>query len=44
MGISATHFDFPVKEKGFKVHFHTACQPKLDLPEYMKYIFSWIRK
>lgn len=44
MGIAAAHFDFSVKEKGIKGHFHTACQPELELPEHMEYVFSWIRE
>ena len=43
MGIAAAHFDFSVKEKGIKGSFNTTCQPDIDLPENIKYVFSWIR-
>jgi len=44
MGIAAAHFDFAVKEKGIKGYFDITCQPELDSPDHMEYIFSWIRK
>lgn len=44
MGIAAAHFDFSVKEKGLKGYFDTKCEPKLELPDHMEYVFSWIRE
>jgi len=44
MGIAAAHFDFSVKEKGLKGYFDTECEPELELPDHMEYVFSWIRK
>jgi len=44
MGIAAAHFDFSVKEKGIKGYFDTECEPELELPDHMKYVFSWIRE
>jgi nitroreductase len=44
MGIAAAHFDFSVKEKGIKGNFNTACEPELELPPHMEYIFSWTRE
>lgn len=44
MGIAAAHFDFSVKEKGIKGYFNTFSEPKLDLPEHMVYVFSWVRE
>ncbi|WP_346871377.1 nitroreductase family protein, partial [Clostridium sp. UBA5119] len=44
MGIAAAHFDFSVKEKGLEGYFDTECEPKLDLPNHMEYVFSWIRE
>jgi hypothetical protein len=44
MGIAAAHFDFSVKEKNIKGHFDTTCQPELELPENIEYVFSWIRE
>lgn len=42
MGIAAAHFDFAVKEKGLRGTFNTSSQPKIDLPEHVEYVFSWI--
>lgn len=44
MGIAAAHFDHAVKEKGIKGSFDTTCEPELELPEHMEYVFSWILK
>lgn len=44
MGIAAAHFDFSVKEKGLKGYFDTECEPELELPHHMEYVFSWIRE
>ncbi|MGN9163039.1 nitroreductase family protein [Clostridium sulfidigenes] len=44
MGIAAAHFDFSVKEKGLKGYFDTECEPELELPDHMEYVFSWIRE
>ncbi len=44
MGIAAAHFDFSVKEKGIKGYFDTECEPELELPDHMEYVFSWIRE
>lgn len=44
MGIAAAHFDFSVKEKGLKGYFDTECEPELELPNHMEYVFSWIRE
>lgn len=44
MGIAAAHFDFAVKEKGLKGYFDTECEPELELPDHMEYVFSWIRE
>jgi len=44
MGIAAAHFDFAVKEKEIKGNFDTACEPELELPDHMEYVFSWIRE
>lgn len=42
MGIAAAHFDLSVKETGLKGHFNNEIEPKLELPENMEYVFSWI--
>ena len=44
MGIAAAHFDFAVKEKGIQGDFDITAEPKVELPEHMEYIFSWIPK
>lgn len=44
MGIAGAHFDFSVKEKGLKGYFDTECEPELELPDHMEYVFSWIRE
>lgn len=44
MGIAAAHFDHAVKEKGLKGSFDLAADPKLELPNHMEYVFSWIGK
>lgn len=44
MGIAAAHFDFAVKEKGLKGNFNKSCQPELEAPEHMEYVFSWKRE
>jgi len=44
MGIAAAHFDFSLKEKKIKGHFNASHEPKLELPENMEYVFSWIRE
>lgn len=44
MGIAAAHFDFSVKEKGLIGYFDTECEPELELPDHMEYVFSWIRE
>jgi nitroreductase len=44
MGIAAAHFDLSVKEKGIKGDFNTSCEPELELPSHMEYVFSWIRE
>lgn len=44
MGIAAAHFDFSVKEKGLKGYFDTECEPELELPDHMEYVFSWLRE
>ena len=44
MGIAAAHFDFAVKEKGLTGSFKTTCEPQIDLPENIEYVFSWIKK
>jgi len=44
MGIAAAHFDFAVKEKGIKGYFDTTCEPDLELPNHMEYVFSWIKE
>ncbi len=44
MGIAATHFDFSVKEKGVQGHFNTACEPEIELPSNMEYVYSWIKE
>lgn len=44
MGIAAAHFDFSVKENGIKGHFNTSCEPKVELPQHMEYVFSWTRE
>lgn len=43
MGIAAAHFDLSVKEKGIKGYFANDLDPKLDLPENIEYIFTWVR-
>ena len=42
LGIAAAHFDFAVKEKQLKGHFDTRCQPDIELPENIEYVFSWV--
>jgi len=44
MGIAAAPSDFSVKEKGLKGYFDTECEPELELPDHMEYVFSWIRE
>ncbi len=44
MGIAAAHFDFSVKEKGLIGYCDTECEPELELPDHMEYVFSWIRE
>lgn len=44
MGIAAAHFDLSVKEMGIQGYFDSFCEPKLELPDYMEYVFSWIRE
>lgn len=44
IGIAAAHFDFSVKEKSIKGHFNTSCEPAVNLPQHMEYVFSWIRE
>lgn len=44
MGIAAAHFDLAAKEIGLKGHFDSAMAPKIELPENMEYVFSWIIK
>ena len=43
MGIASAHFDLSVKEMGIKGHFDRSCEPKLELPDHMEYVFSWVR-
>ena len=44
MGIAAAHFDHAVKEKGVQGDFKVITDLKLDLPQNIEYVFSWIRK
>jgi len=44
LGIAAAHFDFSVKEKGIVGCFKTTCEPELELPAHMEYVYSWIRE
>ena len=44
LGIAAAHFDFAVKEKGFRGSFCTTCQPELELPAHIEYCYSWIQE
>lgn len=43
MGIAAAHFDLAVKEFGYNGKFHTKCDPKLKLPNHVKYAFTWVK-
>lgn len=42
MGIAAAHFHLAVKEKGIEGYFDTTYEPKVNLPDNMEYVFSWI--
>jgi nitroreductase len=44
MGIAAAHFDFSVKEMGVQGHFDITCEPEIELPSNMEYVYSWIRE
>ena len=42
MGIAAAHFNHSVKELGISGKFVWDVEPKVELPQYMEYVFSWM--
>ncbi|MDP3305112.1 MAG: nitroreductase family protein [Erysipelotrichaceae bacterium] len=42
MGIAAAHFEHSVKELGMIGKFVWDVDPKVELPQHMEYVFSWI--
>ena len=42
MGIAAAHFEHSIKELGMTGKFVWNVEPKVELPQHMEYVFSWI--
>lgn len=44
MGIAAAHFEHSIKELGMNGKFVWDLEPKIELPQHMEYVFSWVKQ